>query len=147
MVKLPEAFSLDGAETLVRACHRAWRRRQGALGERARKSGERFDDLVRREYDRVRIDFAHCKNAATFRATLTDFWSRAAAGTEERPARPIQELQTGWQAVLPYLTEERWQFGRDLALLALASYAAPATGEPDGDGEPSTSNSTDTTPA
>jgi len=64
------------------------------------------------------VDFVHCKNAASLRATLTDFWSRGGGA--------IPELQHGWQLVLPYLTEERWQLARDLALLALVSYAAPS---------------------
>ena len=56
---------------------------------------------------------------------MTDFWSRAGA--------PIPELQRGWQSVLPYLSEERWQLGRDLALLALVSYTASVKDEADND--------------
>jgi CRISPR-associated protein Cas8a1/Csx13 len=103
----------DGAEAnLVRACHEAWRRRLGELGERARDTGTPFERLAEREYERVRISFARCKNAAMLRRTLTDFWSRSGA----QPA-----LQEGWMDVLPLLSR-RWQEARDLALLALASY-------------------------
>lgn len=97
---------------LVRACHEAWRRRLGELGERAKSQGSDFNSLVQGEYERTRISFARCKNAAMLRQTLTDFWSRA--GT-------LPALQEGWAEVLPLLTE-RWREGRDLALLALASY-------------------------
>lgn len=103
----------DGPEArLVRACQEAWRRRLGALGARARSQGTDFSSLARKEYERVRISFARCKNAAMLRQTLTDFWVRA--GT-------LSELQEGWPEVLPFL-QGRWRDGRDLALLALASY-------------------------
>lgn len=116
VVRQSGAFDERAAELIVGACHEAWRRRMGALAERAGERGESFRDLANRERERLRVAFAHCKNAATLRATLTDFWSRAG---------PIPELQEGWQAILPYLTDAGWQMARDLALLALASYAAP----------------------
>lgn len=106
----------EAAETIVRACHTAWRRRMGELSQRARDQGSNRNDLIDREYERLRVDFARCKSAATLRATLTDFWARA--------GRPIPELQHGWQKILPYLNEAHWQDARDLALLALVSYAA-----------------------
>ncbi|HZA23507.1 MAG TPA: type I-MYXAN CRISPR-associated Cas8a1/Cmx1 [Dehalococcoidia bacterium] len=77
MVADPDALGSKGAETIVRACHEAWRRRMGALIERAESRGERFYDLIDRERERLRISLAHCKNAATLRGVLTDFWSRA----------------------------------------------------------------------
>lgn len=106
---------MNGAEVIVRACHEAWRRRQGALGEEARTRGVRFEDLVDRERERLRIAFRNSRNADTLRAVLTDFWSRAGPNTI---------LQDDWREVLPYLSEERWQQARDLALLALASYSS-----------------------
>lgn len=127
MVADPDALGSKGAETIVRACHEAWRRRMGALIERAESRGERFYDLIDRERERLRISLAHCKNAATLRGVLTDFWSRAGGA--------IPELQEGWQAVLPYLMEERWQLARDLALLALASYATAPEEPIAGEGE------------
>jgi CRISPR-associated protein Cas8a1/Csx13 len=107
----------DGPEaTLVRACHEAWRRRARELGDRARDSGASFDRLYEREYERMRISFARCKNAAMVRQALTDFWSRGATRSGALPA-----LQEGWTELLPLLSH-RWQEARDLALLALASY-------------------------
>jgi len=104
---------LDGPEArLVGACQEAWRRRLGALSERATRQGLNFSDLAKREYERVRISFARCKSAAMLRQTLTDFWSRAGS---------LPDLQEGWLEILPMLAN-RWQETRDLALLALASY-------------------------
>jgi len=120
----------DGPEVrLVRACQEAWRRRLGALGERARRQGLSFGDLAGREYERVRISFARCKSAALLRQTLTDFWSRAGG--------PLPDLQEDWPDVLPFLNE-RWRDARDLALLALASYKpqTPEEREALGEGTP-----------
>jgi CRISPR-associated protein Cas8a1/Csx13 len=109
---------------LVRACHEAWRRRLGALGNRARSQGLDFGRLAEAERERVRVSLARCKSAAMLRQTLTDFWSRAGG--------PLPDLQEGWVTVLPLL-DRSWKEARDLALLALASY--PGAGEP-----PSTEN-------
>lgn len=106
---------LTGAEPeaiFVRACHEAWRRRLGALAERASSNGLDAKPLFKREFERQRVSFARCKNQATLREVMTDFWSRA---------RGLPVLQEGWLTLLPFLGE-RWQEGRDLALLALASY-------------------------
>ena len=121
----PDGFDQRGAEIVVRACHTAWHRRRGALATRARRERLDLNTLLVNEQERLRVAFAHYKNAATLRAALTDFWSRAGA--------PIPELQRGWQSVLPYLSEERWQLGRDLALLALVSYTASVKDEADND--------------
>jgi CRISPR-associated protein Cas8a1/Csx13 len=108
-----ERVMSTGAEArLVQACHEAWRRRLGELSEQARQQGADFGAMALREYERTRISFARCKNAAMLRQTLTDFWSRAGS---------LPALQEGWPEILPLL-HERWQEGRDLALLALASY-------------------------
>lgn len=112
MVHESEAMADSAEARLVQACHEAWRRRLGALGERARKQGLNFGDLASKEYESVRISFARCKNAEMLRRTLTDFWARAGG----QPA-----LQEGWVDLLPLLGN-RWDEARDLALLALASY-------------------------
>jgi CRISPR-associated protein Cas8a1/Csx13 len=106
--------------TFIRACHEAWRRRMGQLGDRARREEASFTELVRREFERLRVGFARCKNAATLRETVTDFWARAGG--------PLPDLQTGWQEILPLLDEQNWRKAKDLALLALASYQ-PASPE------------------
>ena len=103
----------------IQTCHEAWRRRLGQLGERARREGAAFNRLANGEYERVRVALARCKNATTFRSTIADFWSRSGS---------LPSLQTGWADVLPLLEEDQWRKGRDLALLALASYQ-PANAE------------------
>jgi CRISPR-associated protein Cas8a1/Csx13 len=113
-------FEDERERILIRACHEAWRRRMGQLGERARKEGASFPDLVRREFERLRVGFSRCKNASTLREALTDFWSRAGG--------PIPDLGSGWKEILPLLHDSNWKKTRDLALLALASYQ-PASKE------------------
>ena len=111
----------EPATAFVRACHEAWRRRQGQLGERARTQSLSFSDLVGREYDRLRIAFSRCKTQSEFRRTITDFWARGGAQPE---------LREHWTAILPFITQpRRWEEGRDLALLALASYAGHSVDE------------------
>lgn len=116
MVVQADAFDEHAQVVIVQACQEAWRRRLGALSARARERGEHFQDLAERERERLRIAFAHCKNAESLRAALVDFWSRVG---------PIPALQERWRDLLPYLGPERWQLTRDLALLALVSYSPP----------------------
>ena len=104
----------DGAErAFVEACHEAWRRRLGELGQRARQEGSDFRALVDRDYERLRIRFSRAKTAPDLRNAVTDFWARA---------RAQETLQEHWPELLPFLDARKWREGRDLALLALASY-------------------------
>jgi CRISPR-associated protein Cas8a1/Csx13 len=108
----------DGVEkTFVAACHEAWRRRMGRLGERAQREGASFEALVSREFERMRVSFSRCKNATDLRAAVTDFWVRSGS---------LPALQDNWQGALSLMDEKNWKTGRDLALLAFASYK-PAT--------------------
>lgn len=122
-MKSPDVMPESPEKVLVLACQEAWRRRQGALGERAKREGLNFGDLVERERERLRVLFLRCKNAATLREAVTDFWSRAGG--------PLESLRGRWPDILPFL-QERWREGRDLALLALASYASDKTAAQNG---------------
>jgi CRISPR-associated protein Cas8a1/Csx13 len=102
----------SAAARLVTACHEAWRRRIGRLSKDWEQQGSDFDRMCSREFERARVGFARCKNGPMLRQALTDFWVRSGA---------IPALQEGWNEILPFLGD-RWQDGRDLALLALASY-------------------------
>ncbi len=108
------SFEHTGSEAIVLACHEAWRRRLGQLREEAKRGRFDFNRLREREWERWRVALAGCRNLAALRATLVNFWSRAGAG--------IPAVQRHWRDILPYLTEDRWQEARDLALLALVSY-------------------------
>lgn len=105
----------DGPQrAFVAACHEAWRRLLGRVGERARREGLSFPKLVDREFQRLRVAFARAKNAATLRREVTDFWARSGGA--------LPALQDSWQEVMVLLDEKHWQEARDLALLAMASY-------------------------
>ena len=114
MVADKEAFPEGPEHVFVSSCHEAWRRRLGQLSERARRERLGFGDLASREFERLRVKFSHCKNAASLREAVTDFWSRGGGA--------LPPLQDGWREVLGMLDEKNWKKGRDLALLALASY-------------------------
>jgi CRISPR-associated protein Cas8a1/Csx13 len=113
MVSNPETFPDSPERVFVQVCHTAWRARLGQIGARARKEGASFSSIAGREFEHLRVTFSRCKNAATLREAITDFWARAGR---------IPELQDRWETILPLISEERWREGRDLALLALASY-------------------------
>src|SRR5262249_21630468 len=73
------------------------------------------------EYDRWRLAFAGAKTAEQFRGALCDLFSRGG---------PNRGLRQRWEAVLPVLSERKGHLGRDLALLALASYAGRDESQP-----------------
>ena len=111
----------DGKERVfVEACHEALRRRYGKLGERSRREGIKFGDLVNKEYEKIRTSLSRCKNAESLRETIVDFWARA--GT-------LPSLQEGWHDVMTLMDEKSWKTGRDLALLAMASYKPASKAE------------------
>ncbi len=114
MIQGKDVFPESSERVFIEACHEAWRRRMGQLGERAGKEGISFHDLVSREFERLRVGFSRSKNAATIRAAVTDFWARSGGS--------LASLQGGWREVLALFDEQNWQKARDLALLALASY-------------------------
>ena len=120
MVSSDAMLEEPGDRRFVEACHEAWRRRLGQLGERARRERASFPDLASREFEQVRVRLARCKNAASLREAVTGFWARAGG--------PLPSLQRRWPEVLPLLDERNWRRARDLALLALASYSG-ASGE------------------
>ncbi len=114
MVANKEAFPEGAARTFVLACHEAWHRRMGQLSDKAKRQGSGFSDVVGREFEHTRVTFSRCKNSAALREAVTDFWARAGG--------PLKALQDGWHDILPLLNDDNWREGRDLALLALASY-------------------------
>lgn len=120
MVDDPHTFPDSPELVFVRACHTAWKARLGQIGTRATKEGANFGSIASREFERLRVTFSRCKNAASLREAVTDFWARAGR---------IPELQDSWQQVLPLIGEQRWREGRDLALLALASYKPASKAE------------------
>ncbi len=108
--------NLLGSETeqrFVEAWHQAIRQRWGALGERIRKEHIVAERAYARDFEEMRVALARCKNADSFRAAVVDLWARAGRNAV---------LAEHWRDVLAYLNKDNWQLGRDLALLALASY-------------------------
>lgn len=62
----------------------------------------------------MRTGLMRAKNAQTLRAELADLFARGGVN---------KVLQEKWQDILPIFSSHDWQRSRDLALLALASYA------------------------
>ena len=108
-----DSLGNEAEQRFVAAFHQAIRQRWGALGERIRS--ERLDQqsTFNKDFEVMRVTLSRPKNAETFRHAVTDFWARAGRNSV---------LQAHWRDVLTFLRSEDWQLGRDLALLALASY-------------------------
>lgn len=95
----------------VKVCHEALKFTYGQVAGNT-KEGERpnFDKVT----IRIRTGLGRCKNAASFREFITDFWSRAGK---------LPTLQANWQDLMEFVMQDKqWKKSRDLALLALASY-------------------------
>jgi CRISPR-associated protein Cas8a1/Csx13 len=114
MIEKKEVFPEGPERTFVLACHEAWRQRMRQIGEKAKHEGSIFGNKVDQERERTRVAFSRCKNASSLREAVVDFWSRSGSS--------IKPLQEGWHDVLTLMDETNWKKGRDLALLALASY-------------------------
>ena len=102
-----------GEEAIVRAVHEAMRRRFGKIASENEGNPVAMGKRWERERERQRLAFVGAKTADALRHALADLWSRAGSNSVLRKA---------WPQVLPLLSGEKWQFTRDLALIALASY-------------------------
>jgi CRISPR-associated protein Cas8a1/Csx13 len=107
------SLSRTREEKFVLACHMAWRIRMRQLYDRAEREGADASSLISREFERLRVTFSRCKNAAALREAVTDFWARA--------GRSLPELKDGWRDAIGLFDD--WRLAKDLALLALASYS------------------------
>ena len=57
MVQNTDALPQSPERAFVAACHEAWRRQLGALGERSRNDGTSFTDKAQKEFAKVRVRF------------------------------------------------------------------------------------------
>ena len=115
MVENAKLVDQPGETTVVRAVHEAMRNRYGAIADENKGSPVAMKKRFESEYDRWRIAFAGAKTANHLRSSLCDLFSRGGNN---------KVLRDAWRDVLPMLGERHWQLTRDLALLALASYAS-----------------------
>lgn len=115
MVEAKDAFPEGPERTFVLACQEALRRRMGR--KFARPGGADWGN----EFEKVRVSIARCKNLASFRETITDFWSRGGSLHKGKDSL-LQASSSWWHEVLPLFNDKNWRKAKDLALLALASY-------------------------
>jgi CRISPR-associated protein Cas8a1/Csx13 len=105
-------WDTESKQLFVQACHQAIGNTYGKAAGRAEDSKKEPD------FDRINVKIrsklGRCKNAASFRAFITDFWWRAGK---------VSLVQDNWRELMELITgEDNWKLGRDLFLLALASY-------------------------
>lgn len=119
----------EGEELVVKAVHEAIRQSLGRIREETDGSGNKpLSQATKNRWGRfqetLRISLANAKTANDARHALCNLFSRAGR---------VPALIEGWRLVLPKLADRRWQLTRDLALLALASYAGKGAGSQDQD--------------
>ncbi len=105
-------WTYESDKLLVESVHRSLRNRFGAMAEKARTRGEQ--PQIDRERERIRSSLMRARNLQTLRSELADIFVRGGKN---------DILQKNWTELLPLFTGPDWQRARDLALLALASYA------------------------
>lgn len=115
MVENEQALPNGPERMFVMACHEALRRHMGK--KFARPGGADWGN----EFEKVRVSIARCKNATTFRESITDFWARGGS-LHKGEDTLLKANASWWQDVMPLLDEKNWRKAKDLALLALASY-------------------------
>jgi CRISPR-associated protein Cas8a1/Csx13 len=108
-----DVWSDQGQKALVTGVHYALFCQFGRISGEFGSNKAGMKNKFQKEFEKWRIQFASAKTADQFRFSVCDLMSRARGNTE---------IQENWQAILPLLSGDHWHHGRDLALLALASY-------------------------
>jgi CRISPR-associated protein Cas8a1/Csx13 len=106
-------WSDEGQRALVTGVQFALSCQFGKISGEFSDNPQGMKNKFQREFEKWRIQFASAKTADQFRFSVCDLMSRA---------RGNDTIQQNWQKVLPLISDDGWQLGRDLALLALAAY-------------------------
>jgi CRISPR-associated protein Cas8a1/Csx13 len=119
MISDPQMWDDQGEALIVKAVHEAIRNTLGRIREETDGKGDKPPSQATKNrwtkfQETLRIALAGAKTANDARHALCDLFSRAGR---------VPALTDGWRLVLPKLADQRWQLTRDLALLAVASYA------------------------
>jgi CRISPR-associated protein Cas8a1/Csx13 len=116
MISDSKMWDTEGERLLVQAIHEAIRQSLGRIREQTdgkKPLSQATKNRWERFREKLRLDLAGAKLEAHVRFALMDLFSRGGNN-------PV--LKTGWEKVLPIFRKD-WRLTRDLALLALASYA------------------------
>ena len=109
------SYDHSSEKTLVQAVHEAMRCRYGAIAAENKANPAARKNRSERFREKLRLDLVGAKTADQCRGAICELFGRAGNN---------RVLRNYWEDLLPLLTNEKqWQKSRDLALLALASYA------------------------
>ncbi|MBX6312323.1 MAG: type I-MYXAN CRISPR-associated Cas8a1/Cmx1 [Isosphaeraceae bacterium] len=141
-VMVEKHMDYSAEQRLVLSIHEAMARRFSAIRKETKydsKTGANksaYYNKRDRQLQEWRLEIAGAKTADDLRKALGDLWSRSIFEPEGAWFNSV--LGESWRELLPLLCNEtRWQLNRDLALLALASYAP--TKKEEGDAKSDTS--------
>ncbi|MHB1654456.1 MAG: type I-MYXAN CRISPR-associated Cas8a1/Cmx1 [Desulfitobacteriaceae bacterium] len=93
------------------------RKRYGKVSDQAEKSSSDPKSAFKREYEKIRVAFSHCRTREQLRRELADFLAKTRAKVAAASHENEMDL-----FLLVSQKENDWQELRDLCLLALASY-------------------------
>jgi len=98
-------------QAFIEAFHQALRNIYAKIYSRTEKGDF---PRIEREYERIRGEISRCYDDQSYRDFISEFLARAGLN---------KALYSQWKPILPLIMESvSWQKGRNLALLALASY-------------------------
>lgn len=118
---IEQSEEMESYKAFIQAFHEALRKIYAKIYSRT-KEGE--VPRIEREYERIRGEISRCYNDQSFRDFMSEFLARAGLNSA---------LHTQWKEILPLIMESvSWQKGRNLALLALASYEPVGNPSPEG---------------
>jgi CRISPR-associated protein Cas8a1/Csx13 len=116
MISDPNALT-EAERILVCSMHQAIRNNLGRIRQEtdgSRPLSQATKNRWKRFRERLRLALVGAKTSDQCRNAICTLFANAGV---------LKELKDGWQIVVPMLRDSRWMFARDLALLALASYA------------------------
>lgn len=119
MIKNSTLWNEPAHSVLVHAVHEAIRCRFGKIANENADNEHARENRWKKEREQLRLAFAGSKTADQCRSAICGLFGRAGSN---------KVLKESWEQILPLLNKE-WQLARDLALLALASYAGQGADE------------------
>ncbi len=116
LVGRSELWDGERKRDFVALMHNGVRNRLGQVSARASEAGADKNSVFTREYQRMVLEFSHCRTHEMFRETLMRFVANS------RPRLSGSEGAVERDILMQAFTASEWRELRDLCLLAIATY-------------------------